>query len=445
MDIQHDTNGQSSCSVAISNKSKSSTPGSRSRSRSRERNQRIGTLNHLNHNNSNYSISNPQGAVTTLSPSTEVLDDLFAVSQSHEEFIAFYAKSRIEHEQKLDEEDLNAMDDDTNMNWMRFNHLLLPILYQFGHRRGNRIGITDYGPNRRMMSGGLQSEILFSERDRRRYDKTYGVDYPIPEKKKKIKQPKNAQSILSELMQTEGLRANQMYEVREYMGGSKECSFHFEGKLVAQGVGSSKVEAKRECALNVVSKLKTDPMLKPRFGVMILTKELGLTVSKQKGKKKKKKNGRHSKTYSSVPVALGGRITHNAAFGGAECRYRYVNHPQNHLQGGSNGNGNGNHMDREHAVDELYLERWDEFDGRGHEIPTHCHALLDDKGRRLEEVEVMTAVKVDIDIDVKRDVDFNDLKEEELEVKTAVKVEEEPMIICMPPPHATRQKMSVDC
>merc|ERR1711879_141959 len=62
---------------------------------------------------------------------------------------------------------------------------------------------------------------------------------------------------------------------------------------------------------------------------MILTKELGLTVSKQKGKKKKKKkNGRNSKTYSSVPVALGGRITHNAAFGGAECRYRYVNHPQ---------------------------------------------------------------------------------------------------------------------
>merc|ERR1712087_925765 len=64
----------------------------------------------------------------------------------------------------------------------------------------------------------------------------------------------------------------------------------------------------------------------------------------------------------------------------------------------------------------MYLERWNEFDDRGHDVPSHCHALLDGNGWKMIEVEVMTSVG-----------SADKIKSEETKVKaeeTIVKAEE---------------------
>ena len=353
---------------------------------------------------------------------------MFTVSQSHDEFVDFYADSRIDFERKMEEKDL-IHPPDADRHWMRFNHLLLPILRQFDHRRGARIGVEDYGVDRK-----VSSDMLFSAKNEKpRFgDKWYGVDFEIPEKKKKVKAAKNAMSIINEVMQREGMRAKEMYKVEESVNGQVVVSFHYEGKVVAIGMGPNGFAARKQCAMNVISRFKSEDEYRPRFATMILTKELGLTVSKNKGKMKKQKPSL-SLQYGAVPVALNGRHRRN------DHRYEYVD---------VDGNRKTVHHDdarkeEDIAVDLMYLSRWNEFDSRGHEIPTHCHGLLDVDGRKVAEIEVKTQImdkpeKSKIEENVKPEIT------ERVKAEIEVKVEADSIAISMPLPHSKRQMMSVD-
>lgn len=297
------------------------------------------------------------------------------MTQSHDEFLDFYAKSRVQNEEKRSDGEASS-----GYTSQRFNRLLLPILSAFGHRTGDRVGAKDHGFRQQ-----VGSELFFNETPRP-YDKPYGVDFEIPEKKKKVKQSKTALGILSEVMQREGKQAKNMFEHKVFMNGQTECSFRFEGRTIAKGVGRSQTESKKQCAANVLSVFKYEPTMKPRFGAIVTAYALGLKMSKKKGGGKEKAIGRGR--WSSVSV------DHRAQ--SAQCRYELVVVSERKAFAPKA---------VDVAVDELYLERWHEFEARGHEIPTHCHRLLDGDGRRVFEIDAKTecvgAVKTEQDSSAK--------------------------------------------
>lgn len=247
---------------------------------------------------------------------------------------------------------------------------------------------------------------MFSEKPRP-YDKLYGVDYPVPEKKPKIKQQATATTIITELMQREQKRAKDMFKYGT-SEGNMQCTFKYEGSIIGYGMGSTKVEARKQCAESVLATFQTEPVMKQKFGKMIMQKQFGLKVKKKKKDKGDLRKGR----WSAVAVTL--KLTHKGHR--SRCRYEYQPRLQEMYK----------QEEVDVAVDEMYLERWNEFDGRGHHVPSHCHALLTEDGWKMTEVEVMTSVRIIKD-------------EQKLKVKEEVKVKEEmdvDPVISMPLPHS---------
>eukprot|EP01083_Nonionella_stella_P280524 954319_1 len=286
-----------------------------------------------------------------------VLARIFGDTDAHQGYQKYHKEARIKYAEQLKA----APKIEKNPK----NYFLLLILPDWKHTIGNKIGLRDYGFH---SDAGLNSKNGSKGRDSNKY---HGVDFEVKGKDddKPNKQPKQATSIILEVMQAKQFIPNQDYRYAPQGNGPQGfgCAFVFKGQSVAQGYGKNKSEAKRKCSRNAVSYFKGDP-------------ELSGCINRIELRIKPGKKDAPPVGYE-YPVQL-----YDPMFG-RRYRYEFVSwHPQHQvpLQQSYNYNNVTVFEDRglldNPSVEKMYFQQWGTFKGKGN-IPVHCHEYLNSNRR----------------------------------------------------------------
>eukprot|EP01083_Nonionella_stella_P084111 232758_1 len=283
------------------------------------------------------------------------LCDIFGVTDSHQQYQHYHLKARIRYAKKLKEA--------SKIEKNPMNYFLLPILLDWDHTIGSKIGKRDYG-----FHSGLNSKNMCRVRDDNDF---HGVDFEVKEKdhNKSNKPAKTAKQVVIEVMQAKKMFNNLDYcykEISIYPQGFR-YQFVLKEQLVAEGYGKSIKDAKQECSRNVIHQFKS----LPEFSECVHRIELGI---------KPAKNYTHPVGYE-YPVQL-----YDPMFG-RRYRYEFVSwHPQHQvpLQQSYNYNNVTVFEDRglldNPSVEKMYFQQWGTFKGKGN-IPVHCHEYLNSNRR----------------------------------------------------------------
>eukprot|EP01083_Nonionella_stella_P313996 1129513_1 len=298
-----------------------------------------------------------------------VLARIFGDTDAHQGYQKYHKEARIKYAEQLKA----APKIEKNPK----NYFLLLILPDWKHTIGNKIGLRDYGFH---SDAGLNSKNGSKGRDSNKY---HGVDFEVKGKDddKPNKQPKQATSIILEVMQAKQFIPNQDYRYAPQGNGPQGfgCAFVFKGQSVAQGYGKNKSEAKRKCSRNAVSYFKGDPELSGCINRIELRIKPGKKDAPPVGYEYPVKlyQGRHGTRYqyqmkkcdAQQPALL------QRSYGSESGSYYELVMYEDRGLFGDESRDNP-------SVEEMYIEHWETtFKGNKRNIPVHCHPYLSRDGR----------------------------------------------------------------
>eukprot|EP01083_Nonionella_stella_P280525 954322_1 len=298
-----------------------------------------------------------------------VLARIFGDTDAHQGYQKYHKEARIKYAEQLKA----APKIEKNPK----NYFLLLILPDWKHTIGNKIGLRDYGFH---SDAGLNSKNGSKGRDSNKY---HGVDFEVKGKDddKPNKQPKQATSIILEVMQAKQFIPNQDYRYAPQGNGPQGfgCAFVFKGQSVAQGYGKNKSEAKRKCSRNAVSYFKGDPELSGCINRIELRIKPGKKDAPPVGYEYPVKlyQGRHGTRYQYQMKKCDAqqRALLQRSYGSESGSYYELVMYEDRGLFGDESRDNP-------SVEDMYIEHWETtFKGNKRNIPVHCHPYLSRDGR----------------------------------------------------------------